>query len=360
ADEDYNKPENVEVQTSTDLLRQDLSEVRSEVIFLETNTDAIPKEEYELIRKENEKRAKDLEQEMRKLRKRTRKAELKAAEAQRELSNISKRPEKIIINKEGKTRPSKIVNKTYLTEGDSVAINQLELEMERLKNASLVSSQRKDEELDDLRAKLAALETKMNISQSTGGNTDAATLDYMVKLEEKLNNLDAQLQSTKSELSSTKSELATVKNRPAPAPAAIVQPQIIQPRPTPNPRPSGGLIVTVNPAKEAIDRLGNVNVYFGTGKSSIEADYFNELNRVVNLMNQYPNITARLVGYTDKSGNPTANLKLSQKRSESVASYLRSRGVNWSRIKQNSQGDIEATKKDDPFSRRVEVVLSLF
>ncbi|MGB1217582.1 MAG: hypothetical protein ACPG5P_06885, partial [Saprospiraceae bacterium] len=37
ANEDYNKPENVEVQTSTNLLRQDLSEVRSEVVFLETN-----------------------------------------------------------------------------------------------------------------------------------------------------------------------------------------------------------------------------------------------------------------------------------------------------------------------------------
>ncbi len=358
ANDEYNKPENQEVQTSTDLLRQDLADVRSEVIFLETNTDAIPKEEYELIRKENEKRAKDLEKEMRKLRKRTRKAELKAAEAQRELANISKRPEKIIVNKEAKNRPSKIVNKTYLTEGDSMAINNLELEIERIKNASLVSSQRKDVELAELRAKLAALETKMNVSQNTGGNTDATTLNYISKLEAKLNNLDAQLQSTKSELSSTKNELATVKNRPQPVTTTIVQPQVVQP--TPTPRPSGGLIVTVNPAQEAIDRLGDVNVYFGTGKSSIGADYFNELNRVVNLMNRYPNVTARLVGYTDKSGNPAANLKLSQKRSESVASYLRSRGVDWSRIKQSSQGEAQATKNDDPLSRRVEVVLSLF
>ncbi len=357
ANDEYNKPENQEVQTSTDLLRQDLADVRSEVIFLETNTDVIPREEYELIRKENEKRAEDLEKEMRKLRKRTRKAELKAAEAQRELANISKRPERIVINKDKKDKPTKVVNKTYLTEGDSVAINNLELEMERIRNASLVSSQRKDAELAELRNQLAALETKLNISQNTGGMADATTLDYISKLETKLNDLDAQLQSTKSELNSTKNELATVKNRPQPVPA-IVQPQIIQP--TPTPRPSGGLIVTVNPAQEAIDRLGDVNVYFGTGKSSIGADYFNELNRVVNLMNRYPNVTARLVGYTDKSGNPTANLKLSQKRSESVASYLRSRGVNWSRIKQSSQGEAQATKNDDPFSRRVEVVLSLF
>ena len=64
-----------------------------------------------------------------------------------------------------------------------------------------------------------------------------------------------------------------------------------------------------------------------------------------------------LKGYTDKSGNPTTNFRLSKQRAEAVKAYLVRQGIQGDRIDISYYGDNAASVANDPFSRRVEVGL---
>ena len=73
-----------------------------------------------------------------------------------------------------------------------------------------------------------------------------------------------------------------------------------------------------------------------------------------------PDLGIRVSGYTDSSGPEEYNLLLSEKRTESVASYLRSRGIDASRIEQRGYGESSpmadnATRDGRSQNRRVEL-----
>ncbi len=358
ASDAHMKPENQDIRYATNTMGQDLAEIRTEIIYLEpSNTETISKEEYEEIQKENEKRIEELEKEMRKLRKKVRKAnrpDLVVNNPSR-LNHVKKPRDK---NKRPKTET--VVIKHENPELDAYyksQISSLETELERLRNAGTVSGAKKDAEIKGLKNKLADLERKINTVQTTG-NTDSKTLDYITDLEKKMDMMNA-------DLDRTKSELATIKNRPAPKPSTttIIRTEpatVIAPTPPPAPIVRSQITYAPPTSYDAISRLGNVNVYFDTGKSNVKSEHFGQLDRVVNLMNQYPEIKARVSGFTDKSGNPQANLILSKKRSEAVASYLRTRGIPSSRISMDYQGEAQSASINDPFSRRVEIILNSY
>jgi peptidoglycan-associated lipoprotein len=68
-----------------------------------------------------------------------------------------------------------------------------------------------------------------------------------------------------------------------------------------------------------------------------------------------------LVGHTDARGGPMHNLGLGQERASSVATFLRNSGVEESRMRTLSRGDLEATGTDAmgwARDRRVDVFLS--
>ena len=71
-----------------------------------------------------------------------------------------------------------------------------------------------------------------------------------------------------------------------------------------------------------------VRVLFDFGKSNVKAEYFDELNRVADLIiGAGCKLNLKLVGYTDPVGSVAANQKLSQKRAQAVGDYLATRGV---------------------------------
>lgn len=65
-----------------------------------------------------------------------------------------------------------------------------------------------------------------------------------------------------------------------------------------------------------------VNVQFDTNKAVIKPKYHGELKKLADFLNEFPKATGVIEGHTDSVGNKAANIKLSQRRAESVRSYL--------------------------------------
>jgi outer membrane protein OmpA-like peptidoglycan-associated protein len=73
-------------------------------------------------------------------------------------------------------------------------------------------------------------------------------------------------------------------------------------------------------------------IFFNTDKSYIRPDAAVELNKIVTLMSQRPDISIRVESHTDSRANDNYNLVLSQRRAESTRDYLIRQGIKSSRI----------------------------
>lgn len=102
------------------------------------------------------------------------------------------------------------------------------------------------------------------------------------------------------------------------------------------------------------------NLIFEVGNSRIDPESYTELDILVNLMKENPNMIIQLEGHTDYLGDSRANMKLSQQRVESVKDYLGTKGLAKSRIKTKAYGGAQPLSRDNTpeahrLNRRVEV-----
>ena len=74
-------------------------------------------------------------------------------------------------------------------------------------------------------------------------------------------------------------------------------------------------------------------IQFKTGSATLTADSKLILDKVVKTMNNNPEIEIEVRGYTDNTGSYENNVKLSQRRADSVKSYLVEKGIESGRIK---------------------------
>ncbi len=74
------------------------------------------------------------------------------------------------------------------------------------------------------------------------------------------------------------------------------------------------------------------NIFYEFGRWELTKASENELNRLVKLLNDNPNITIELSAHTDLVGNDEYNLDLSQKRAQSCCNYLLSQGIESERL----------------------------
>lgn len=107
--------------------------------------------------------------------------------------------------------------------------------------------------------------------------------------------------------------------------------------------------------QDLVKDFGVTNIYFDNGSTAVKSEFNGQLNRVASMMQQHPEIVVILKGYTDKSGNPELNLRLSKKRGEAVKAYLIKQGIAANRIDVTYFGENAAGATNDAFSRRVEV-----
>lgn len=102
------------------------------------------------------------------------------------------------------------------------------------------------------------------------------------------------------------------------------------------------------------------NIYFAQGDYEILENSYQEINEIVMLLKQYPNMVIQLEGHTDRQGGRTANLRLSEERVLEIKKYLVTAGIHPKRIRTAAFGDrkpisTENNEEARRLNRRVEV-----
>ncbi len=77
---------------------------------------------------------------------------------------------------------------------------------------------------------------------------------------------------------------------------------------------------------------------FETGKATLKPESQEQLKNIAEILKAYPKVTLKLGGYTDNTGDPQANRKLSQLRAETVMGELVEMGVDAGRLKAKGYG----------------------
>lgn len=123
-----------------------------------------------------------------------------------------------------------------------------------------------------------------------------------------------------------------------------------------------GIDVTETPDGDAI--LVNLpDITFGVDSSDISPSFRTALDSVAQSMIQYPDSLIDVMGHTDSTGADSYNLGLSERRADSVANYLVSRGVSRARIETVGYGErypiaSNETTEGRALNRRVEIKIT--
>lgn len=74
------------------------------------------------------------------------------------------------------------------------------------------------------------------------------------------------------------------------------------------------------------------NILFGFDQSALSDDARVNLDKLVTVLNHYPDTDIELQGHTDSKGSESYNLTLSEKRASEVHSYLAQKGITDTRM----------------------------
>ncbi len=104
------------------------------------------------------------------------------------------------------------------------------------------------------------------------------------------------------------------------------------------------------------------DVLFDSGSSALKAGAYQEINRVAQVLIQYPETRIRVAGHTDSDGSEAFNQDLSVRRAEAVRNALVQQGVAAARINTVGFGESQpiadnATAVGKQLNRRVVVTI---
>ena len=104
------------------------------------------------------------------------------------------------------------------------------------------------------------------------------------------------------------------------------------------------------------------NITFASSSSDISSSFYPTLNSLVKVFKEFDKNGIDIVGHTDSSGSLELNMRLSQERATSVASYLTGQGVSGARISSRGVGPSQPIASNDTSAgkaqnRRVEINL---
>jgi peptidoglycan-associated lipoprotein len=143
---------------------------------------------------------------------------------------------------------------------------------------------------------------------------------------------------------------------PAPPPAATSR--------LPDKAPDSPTASAVRISDEIVKACGinEPDAYFAFDSANIRAEDSKVLQQVVTCFSSGPlkGRTLKLVGHADPRGDSDYNMTLGQSRADSVAGYMRSKGMDKAKTESTSRGAMDATGSDDPSwarDRRVDLML---
>lgn len=104
-------------------------------------------------------------------------------------------------------------------------------------------------------------------------------------------------------------------------------------------------------------------VLFGFDKSDLSADATANLDKLVKVMNTYPDTNIEVQGHTDSKGTEAYNQTLSEKRAKTVTDYLASNGIASARMTIKGFGETapkydNETEEGRAQNRRVEFLIT--
>ncbi len=104
------------------------------------------------------------------------------------------------------------------------------------------------------------------------------------------------------------------------------------------------------------------NITFASSSADISSNFYPTLNSLVQVFKEFDKNGVDIVGHTDSTGSLQLNQDLSNRRAQSVASYLISNGVPSSRISASGVGPSQPIASNDTAAgraqnRRVEINL---
>lgn len=120
--------------------------------------------------------------------------------------------------------------------------------------------------------------------------------------------------------------------------------------------------------EDGIRKLKTEMIHFNFDKYNIRQDASKELDKLVNVMKEYPNMVIKIESHTDSRGSKVYNKYLSDKRAKSTREYIISQGVAAERIQSaigygeekllnNCNGSVRCTEQKHYLNRRSEFII---
>jgi len=115
----------------------------------------------------------------------------------------------------------------------------------------------------------------------------------------------------------------------------------------------------------AADRIELAPIYFDFDKSNITSQAAFELDKLVQIMNKYPELVINATSHTDSRGSASYNERLSDRRAKTTVQYVISKGIDKSRITGMGKGENEpkvdcganCTEDEHQLNRRSEFII---
>lgn len=120
--------------------------------------------------------------------------------------------------------------------------------------------------------------------------------------------------------------------------------------------------VSVEREGDNINLIMPGNITFSSGHATIEEEFLSVLDSVVIVLNEFNKTLIVVAGHTDSSGSNALNQSLSERRAQSVSTYLNTSGVIKDRIEVIGFGEKQPvasnkTEAGKKLNRRVEITL---
>lgn len=105
------------------------------------------------------------------------------------------------------------------------------------------------------------------------------------------------------------------------------------------------------------------NILFGFDKSTLSSEAKINLNKLIKILDEYPDTNIEIQGHTDSKGSKAYNQTLSEQRADAVADYLNSGNISSTRLKSVGYGETLPSYQNDTESgrtqnRRVEFMIT--
>ncbi|MFK7795370.1 MAG: OmpA family protein [Gammaproteobacteria bacterium] len=104
------------------------------------------------------------------------------------------------------------------------------------------------------------------------------------------------------------------------------------------------------------------HITFGVDSANISSDFYQVLDSVTIVVDEYDKTLIEVMGHTDSTGSEQHNQQLSERRARSVTDYLASRDINTGRLQDYGYGEGYPVASNDTdqgraLNRRVEIAL---